>query len=98
VIDPHLTIRATTRHDTDALQRLTRRERHQRLAGPALIAERNGIAIAAVALTSGRTATDASPHAADAARALRRRRYEVQRQGGDVGPAWLLLRRPVRPA
>ena len=59
----------------------------------ALLAERDGVAIAAIALTSGRLATDASSAAADAVRRLRYRRYELLRQGGDVGPAWSLLRR-----
>ena len=64
-----------------------------RRGGRALLAERDGRAVAAIALTSGRIAADASPAAADAVRALRRRRYQLLRQGGDVGPARSLLRR-----
>ena len=98
MFDHHLTIRPAAARDGDVLARLARRERRPFLGGPALLAESDGVAIAALSLTSGRLATAASPHAAGAARALRRRRYELQRQGGDVGPAWLLLRRPVRSA
>jgi hypothetical protein len=92
VIDHHLTIRAATPHDRDALSRLTRR-RFTRPATHALLAERDGVAIAAIALTSGRIAADTGPGSADAVRRLRYRRYQLLRQGGDVGPAWLLLRR-----
>ena len=93
MFDHHLTIRAAMPHDAGALQRLTRSERGSRIGGRALLAERDGVAIAAIALTSGRLATDASSAAADAVRRLRYRRYELLRQGGDVGPAWSLLRR-----
>jgi hypothetical protein len=93
MFDHHLTIRAATPHDIGALQRLTRSEPRPRVGGRALLAERDGVAIAALALTSGRVATDASSGAADAVRRLRYRRYQLLRQGGDVGPAWSLLRR-----
>src|SRR6188472_2885077 len=93
MLDHHLTIRAATQHDDGALQRLARRERRPRIGGRALLAERDGVAIAAVALTSGRVATDASSAAADAVRRLRHRRYQLLRQSADAGPAWSLLRR-----
>ena len=60
MLDHPLTIRAATPHDDGALQRLARSERRPRIGGRALLAERDGVAIAAVALTSGQVATDAS--------------------------------------
>ena len=62
-------------------------------ASGTLLAERSGVALAAVALTSGSVAADPSYPTAIAVRALRYRRYQLLRQGGDVGPAWSLLRR-----
>jgi hypothetical protein len=93
MLNHHLTIRAAMPHDDGALQRLTRRERRPRIGGRALLAERDGVALAAVALTSGRVATDGSSATADAVRRLRYLRYQLLRQGGDAGPAWSLLRR-----
>jgi hypothetical protein len=92
VIDHSFTIRAATPHDRDALSRLARRQ-FTRPVAHALLAERDGVAIAAIALTSGRIATDVSSVTADAVRRLRYRRYQLLRQGGDVAPAWSLLRR-----
>jgi hypothetical protein len=92
MLDHPLTIRAATPHDDGALQRLARSERRPRIGGRALLAERDGVAIAAVALTSGRVATDASSVTAEAVRRLRYRRYQLLRQSGGVGPAWSLLR------
>ena len=79
-----LIIRAATAHDLDALR--------PRLTGIALLAEQNGRAVAAIALTSGRITADASPAPAAAVRELRRSRYRLLRQGGDAGPAASLLR------
>src|SRR3954471_6345842 len=98
MFDHHLTIHPAAAHDGDILAGLALREQRPHLARPVLLAERDGIAIAALSLTSGRVATDASSATADAVRQLRYRRYQLQRQGGDLGPAWLLLRRPARSA
>jgi hypothetical protein len=62
-------------------------------SGLTLLAEHHGRAVAAIALTSGRVTAEASPAGARAVPALRRRRYQLLRQGGDVGPAASLLRR-----
>jgi len=62
-------------------------------SGLALLAEHHGVAVAAITLTSGRIEADASPAGARAVPELRRRRYQLLRQGGDVGPARSLLRR-----
>jgi hypothetical protein len=93
MFDHHLTIRAATPEDDGALQRLSRSERRPRLGGGALLVERDGVAIAAVALTSGRVATNRCHTTDDAVRLLRYRRYQILRQGGGVAPAWSLLRR-----
>jgi hypothetical protein len=90
VIDHHLSIRAATPHDRDALSRLGQGESR---TGHTLLAERHGIAIAAIALTSGRIAAAGGAGTAEAVRRLHLRRYQLLRQGGDVGPAWSLLRR-----
>ena len=87
VIDHYLTIRAATQHDGAALRRLAAPDHRPLLGGPALLAERHGVAIAAIALTGGQVATDASITAADAVRRLRRRRCQILSEGDDVAPA-----------
>jgi hypothetical protein len=94
---PALTIRAATARDDDALSRLAWLDARPRPTGPALLAERAGTAIAAVALTSGAVVADPSYPTAAAVRQLRRRRYQVLRQGGDMAPLARLLRR-LEPA
>jgi hypothetical protein len=88
-----LSVRAATRGDTDALRRLAWLDNRTRLTGGALVAERRGVAIAAVALTSGAVVADPSHPTATAIRALRLRRYQLLRQGGDVGSLTSVLRR-----
>jgi hypothetical protein len=90
-----LTIRAATSHDHAALTRLAATGSR----GHTLLAERGGVAVAAVALTTGAVAAAANAGAEDAVRLLRLRRYQLLRQGGEVGPAASLLRRLApRPA
>jgi hypothetical protein len=91
-----LTIRVATPHDENDLLRLAAPEGRSRPTGRTLLAERDGVAIAAVALTSGAVVSD--PTGGDAVRLLRRRRYQLLRQSGDVGPVASLLRRLVPPA
>lgn len=93
MLDHDLTIRADTPRDADALARLAWLDARRRLRGRALLAERDGYAIAAVALTSGAIVADPSHPTAAAVRALRRRRYQLLRQGGDVAPLRSLLPR-----
>ena len=88
-----LTIRAATPHDQDTLRRLAALESHPPLHGHTLLAERDGLAIAAIALSSGRTVADPFNHTSQAVHLLRHRRYRLLRQGGDVGSARTLLRR-----
>ena len=70
-----LTIRVATPCDTDVLARLAWPDASPRPAGRTLLAERSGVALAAVALTSGAVAADPSYPTAIAVRALRYRRY-----------------------
>jgi hypothetical protein len=93
VIDPALTIRAATPRDAGALSQLAALDIRPPLGGRTLLAERDGVAIAAVALTSGAVVADPFHAGTDAVRQLRFRRYQLLRQGGDTGPAQSLLRR-----
>lgn len=88
-----LTVRAATPQDCDALARLAGLNCRPQLRGPALLAERDAVAIAAIALTSGSVVTDPVQATADTQRLLRRRRYGLMRQGGDVGLLGTLMRR-----
>jgi hypothetical protein len=90
---PTITIRAATPSDTDSLARLAELDSRRPLGGRVLLAERDGVAVAGVALTSGAIVADPFEPATDAVRLLRYRRYQLLRQGGDSGPAWSLLRR-----
>ena len=88
-----LTIRAATPHDGPVLARLAGLDSRPQLRGHALLAERDGIAIAAIALSSGSVVADPFHATVGAARVLRRRRYALLRQGGDTGPVRSLMRR-----
>lgn len=79
-----LSIRLSNPSDARALTRLAALEDAAGLSGRALIAERDGVALAAVALTSGRVVAAPSPRAAAAVHLLRLRRYRLLRQGGGV--------------
>jgi hypothetical protein len=77
-----LSIRLSTAADAGALSRLAHDAAG--MSGRALIAEHDGVAIAAVALTSGRVVAGRSHRVADAVHLLRLRRYRLLRQGGRV--------------
>lgn len=91
--DQALTVRAATSRDHSALTRLAGLDSRSPLRGHALLAEREGVAIAAIALTSGAVVADPFHATADALTLLRQRRYGLVRQGGDVGPVRTLMRR-----
>src|SRR5256885_3477425 len=93
-----LTTRAATPCDALALSRLAGFDSRPRSRGQAILAERDGIPIAAIALTSGTVFADPRSPTADAVRLLRFRRYRMLRQGGDVGSAGNLLRRLMSAA
>jgi hypothetical protein len=88
-----LTIRAATTHDAHTVARLARLGGHAPLRGAALLAECDGVPVAAIALTSGSVVADPFHATAHAAHLLRGRRYRLLRQGGDVGRVRSLLRR-----
>jgi hypothetical protein len=63
------------------------------VSGDALVAERDGVPVAAIGLTSGSIVTVPVAPRGDVARQLRLRRYQLLRQGGQVAPARAVLRR-----
>ena len=91
MLDHALTIRAATPDDAPTLRRLldSRPQAH----GVTLVAVDDGVPIAAISLNSGRVTADPLRPTVDAVHLLRRRRYVLLRQGGDVGLARTLLRR-----
>jgi hypothetical protein len=91
--DSHVTIRGTTARDDVTLSWLAALDSRRRIQGRALIAERGGVPIAAIGLTSGAVAADPFNRTADAVHMLRERRYRMLRQGGDTGYVGALLRR-----
>jgi hypothetical protein len=93
--DSTLTVRAASPRDEATLARLS--HPRPRPGGPVLIAEQDGVPVATLALTSGSIDADRSRVTAAATRLLRLRRYELMRQGGEVGEASALLRRRRAP-
>jgi len=88
-----VTIRATTASDLEVLSGLTTLGSRQYLSGRGLVAELDGEAIAAISLTSGAVLADLDRAHPRMIHSLRRRRYQILRQGGDLGRAGNLLRR-----
>lgn len=93
MLDHALTIRAATPHDADTLRRLAALDSRPQPRGVTLLAECDGVPVAAIALTSGLVVADPFHPTVDAVHLLRHRRYRLLRQGGDVGLARTLLRR-----
>jgi len=96
-----ITVRAITPTDADALTRLvTLGSRAYDPGSAGLVAEVDGAAVAAISLTSGAVAADLDRAHSRAIKSLRYRRYQILRQGGDVGRARNVLRRlaPARQA
>jgi len=89
-----VTIRRAEPRDAERLRLLAALDRRPPLGGRVLLAEVDGVPIVALALGSGVVAADPLRMTAGAVRVLRRRRYQLLRQGGRVGPAWALPRRP----
>jgi len=88
-----VTIRSTAPSDHDALADLTTLGSRRYLSGRGLLAEIDGEAIAAISLTSGAVVADLARAQPRTVHALKRRRYQILRQGGDVGRAPNLVRR-----
>jgi hypothetical protein len=92
---PALTIRAANEGDWRALESLGWLSGRSRPASPALLAERDRVPFAAIALTSGAVLADPFGATRDTVRALRLTRYRIMRQGGQTGAARSLLQRAV---
>jgi hypothetical protein len=88
-----VTIRVPAPDDDEALRRLAELDSARSLPGRVLLAEQDGEPVAAISLETGSVVADPFRPTADSARMLRLRRYQLLRQGGDVGPARSLLRR-----
>jgi hypothetical protein len=88
-----LTIRATTPSDRDTLLSLTALGPRQYTAGRGLVAQIDGATVAAISLTSGAVVADVDRVHPRIVHSLRRRRYQILRQGGDVARSLNLLRR-----
>jgi hypothetical protein len=88
-----LTIRVAVPADARTLRRLAELDSAPALPGPVLLAEQAGHGVAAMSLETGAANADPFQPSADAVRMLRLRRYQLMRQGADVAPAQLLLRR-----
>jgi hypothetical protein len=88
-----VTIRASTASDRDALANLTALGSRQYVSGRGLVAETDGETIAAISLTTGAVVADLDRVHPRLVHSLRRRRYQILRQGGDVGRSLNLLRR-----
>jgi hypothetical protein len=95
-----LTIRLAAPNDRATLQRLSALDSAPPMRGHVLLAESDGVPVAAISVHTGLVAADPFQRTADAVRLLRLRRYQLVRQGGDVAPAAQLLRRlvPARAA
>jgi hypothetical protein len=92
-----LTIRATTKFDHDALTNMSAVGYRRYGFGRGLVAEIDGEAIAAISLTNGGVVADLHRAHPRVVQSLRRRRYQILRQGGDVGRSLHLLRRLAPP-
>jgi hypothetical protein len=88
-----LTIRMARTDDAPALQRLAELDSTTPLTGSVLLAELDGVSLAAISLDNGRVTANPFKHTAAIVSHLRMRRYQVMRQGGDVAPARSVLRR-----
>lgn len=88
-----MTIRAATSSDTAAVTRLAASSRRPRPRGTVLLAEHDGEMLAAIAVSSGAVLTEPGMPVADAVHRLRRRRYQLMRQSGDLATGRTLLRR-----
>ena len=89
----HVTIRVAAPDDEEALRRLAALDSSRPLTGRVLVAAQDGKPLAAISLGTGSVVADPFRLSADAVHMLRLRRYQLVRQGGDVGRAPSLLRR-----
>jgi hypothetical protein len=88
-----LTIRMAHTDDAPALRRLAEVDSTTPLTGSIMLAELDGVSLAAISLDNGRVTANPFKRTAAIVSHLRMRRYQVIRQGGDVAPARSVLRR-----
>ena len=94
MFDPALTIRAATSGDARSLELLDSADGRSRpTVGRVLLAEHDGVPLAAIALTSGAVLADSCNASVEVVRQLRYMRYRILRQGGQTGAARSLVRR-----
>jgi hypothetical protein len=98
MLTPALTVRLATAGDAAPLWSRSPQPVGERSARAVLIADHRGVPVAAVSLTSGAVVAGRSPLTRAAVALLRRRRYQLLRQGGRVAPLASLRRRPAAPA
>ena len=91
--DHSMTIRTASADDTRALTGLARIDSRQQPRDRALVAECDGDVVAAISLSSGAVFADPANPDVEAINSLRFRRYQMLRQGGDVGLARAVTRR-----
>ena len=91
--DHTTTIRTATADDDKTLTGLALIDRRRHPRDRALLAESDGDVVAAISLSSGAVFADPANPDAEAINSLRFRRYQILRQGGDVGLARALTRR-----
>ena len=85
--DRPVTIRLAVPKDAPTLRRLAQRDSARMLHGEALLAESDGVAIAAISLRTGLVTADAFRHTARAVHLLRLRWYRLLRQDAEHAPA-----------
>jgi hypothetical protein len=91
------TIRSATPRDAGTVRRLAELDSAPALEGTVLLAELNGMPVAAVSLKNGAVTADPFRPTEDVVGMLKRRRYQILRQGRDVGPARAVIRRLAAP-
>jgi len=95
--DTAITVRAAGPGDSSTLEFLGRLTgRPPSLTDTTLLAERDRVPLAAIALTSGTVLADPSNATPDVVRTLRLSRYRIVRQGGQTGAARSLVSRRAR--
>ena len=95
--DTATTVRVARRGDSRTLELLARLTgRSRSLAGTTLLAERDRVAVAAIALATGTILADPSNATLEVVGALRLSRCRIMRQGGQTGAARSLLSRRTR--
>jgi hypothetical protein len=90
--EPDLTVRMAMPEEARLVERLAQLDSAPRLTGRVLLAEADGVAVAAISLETGAVVADPFQATAYAVAVLRLRRHQLTRQGGRR-PIGSLLRR-----